>query len=127
MQRCLIQDGDGLLGDRWRLELAPGVGGDLVLVLQPLVEDPQAPVPVRRRAGLVAREQSTEERFDILDARVGQAVTLCRSEVRGGLAEGHQEGMDGVLHCPPRSAVVKPQVNRRIARAASSIGRAADS
>jgi len=32
---------DGLLGDGWRLELGHGVGLDLVLVLQPVVEDPQ--------------------------------------------------------------------------------------
>jgi hypothetical protein len=75
----------------------------------------------------VAREQSTEERFDILGAGVDKAVPLSRSEVRGGLAESLQVGVDGVLHCPPRSAEVKPQVNRSVAGAASSIGRAADS
>ena len=79
--------------------------------LEPAVEDAEAAVAVGGRAGAAASEQLAEERLDILSAGAGKAVAPRGLEV----------------HYRPPLPAVKSQVNRCITRAASSIGRAADS
>jgi hypothetical protein len=75
---------------------AIGAGGDLVLLLQPSVQDPQPPVAGGDRLRCSVLEQLAEEGLQVLAAGVQEAAAAAGQE-RLGLAEAFQVAGDGVL------------------------------
>jgi hypothetical protein len=80
-----------------------GLAGDLLFLLQPPVQDPQAPVAGGDGLRRPALEQLAEEGLQVLAAGVQQAAAAAGEGL--GLAEAFQVAGDGVL-----GAVLGPQV-----------------
>jgi hypothetical protein len=94
---------------------AIGLAGDLLFLLQPPVQDPQAPVAGGNGLRRPALEQLAEECLQVLAAGVQQAAAAAGEEGLG-LAEAFQVAGDGVL-----GAVLGPQVPLEGADQAGSV------